>query len=387
MLLWLHGSAGIGKSAIAQMFAADCQTHRRHGASFFFRRGHSERGTWFGLFATIAYQLAHSVPEFSPPLQQALEADKLILGRNMATQFQKLLVEPFSQIQDLETLPVVVLDGLDECEDYKIHQQILRLFIKSIERHELPIRLLISSRPEAHIREILQCDEASVTCQGLELIADQAAYDGIRKYLRDEFNRVHVQNRSRGVDLGAVWPNPEVLEHLVRKSSGIFIYAATVIRFVEDEYSHPIDRLDAILTLDPKSCAPLDDLYTQILSAAGTPEDQQLRVLYGISNSGPLALMAAEEIDRFLRFRPGTCRLALRGLHSILHVPPISLTRHSGRGRIYPLHASLRDYLCDVRRSGKWCVSLPWLRSDYLHCLIRLLSSPPLTHNDRALHW
>ncbi|KAJ7110415.1 hypothetical protein C8R44DRAFT_883572 [Mycena epipterygia] len=53
---------------------------------------------------------------------------------------------------------------------------------------------------------------------------------------------------------------------IVKKSSGCFICAATVIRFVDDEYSHPIDRLAAVVALDPKSTAPLDDLYTQILS-------------------------------------------------------------------------------------------------------------------------
>ncbi|KAJ7098944.1 hypothetical protein C8R44DRAFT_528577, partial [Mycena epipterygia] len=56
-LLWLHGSAGAGKSAIAQMFAGECQKQGRLGASFFFRHGHQKRGTWRGLITTIAYQL------------------------------------------------------------------------------------------------------------------------------------------------------------------------------------------------------------------------------------------------------------------------------------------------------------------------------------------
>jgi hypothetical protein len=222
--------------------------------------------------------------------------------------------------------------------------------------------------------------------QELELVADQSGYDGIRKYLQDHFARIHAENRSRGVDLGAGWPTPEKIDHLVKNSSGIFIYATTVIRFVEDEYFHPIDRLEAVLALDPKSCVPLDDLYTEILSVV-PPENQQLRILHAALNGDPSAFMAAEEIDQFLALRPGACRLALRGLHSLFYVSPISPTRHSGRGRIYSLHASLRDFFYDMRRSGKWCISLPWLHSDYLHCLIRLLSSPPFSHNDRALHW
>jgi hypothetical protein len=72
---------------------------------------------------------------------------------------------------------------------------------------------------------------------------------------------------AKGIDLGSVWLLRATLEHLVAKSSGIFVYASTVIRYVDDEYSHPVDRLDSVLSLDPRNTAPLDDLYTQVLSA------------------------------------------------------------------------------------------------------------------------
>ncbi|KAJ7809413.1 hypothetical protein B0H14DRAFT_2460544, partial [Mycena olivaceomarginata] len=75
-ILWLHGCAGAGKSAIAQMFAKSLQTEGRLGASFFFQRGHSKRGTWNLLIPTIAYQLATSVTELLLPIQQAVEGDK-----------------------------------------------------------------------------------------------------------------------------------------------------------------------------------------------------------------------------------------------------------------------------------------------------------------------
>jgi hypothetical protein len=96
--------------------------------------------------------------------------------------------------------------------------------------------------------------------------ADDSAYDDIRRYLRDEFSRIYHEFRGRGIDLGPVWPVPDTVTHLVKKSTGIFIYAATVIRFVGDEYTHPVERLSAVLNLDPRSTAPLDDLYTEILS-------------------------------------------------------------------------------------------------------------------------
>ncbi|KAJ7450141.1 hypothetical protein FB451DRAFT_1146427 [Mycena latifolia] len=382
-ILWLHGCAGMGKSAIAQMFAGDCQQQGHLGASFFFRRGHAKRGTWDGLFTTLAYQLAMSVPELLLPMQQAVNTDKLVVGRAMAVQFRQLLLEPLKKMPDLQFMPVIILDGLDECADHKVQQQILCLLIDGIRNHHLGIRLLIASRPEPHIREILETAEALAICRHSLLSADDSA---INIYFRDEFSRIYTEYKARGIDLGLVWPSSEEVNCLVRKSSGIFIYATTVIRFVDDEYSHPADRLASVLSLDPRSTAPLDDLYTEILSVM-LHESQQLRILHAIwrGTSNSFLNMDPEQMDSQLDLRPGTSRLALRGLHSLFHVPPIC-ARFDNPHYVRPLHASLGDYLEDSRRSGKWCVSTPWLASDYIHCVIRLLSSPQVTLWTRGFH-
>ncbi|KAJ7906719.1 hypothetical protein B0H13DRAFT_1471023, partial [Mycena leptocephala] len=159
-----------------------------------------------------------------------------------------------------------------------------------------------------------------------------------------------------------------------------FIYAATVIRFVDDQYSHPQDRLNSVLNLDPTSTAPLDDLYTQILSVL-EQNDWQLRILHVIwhcQTSLAFRGLNPEEIDLLLDLRHGTSRLMLRSLHSLLKVPPIFSRFNTFQG-IQVNHASFTDFLGDPRRSKGWCVALPWLHSDFLHCMIRLLSSPPST--------
>jgi hypothetical protein len=204
-------------------------------------------------------------------------------------------------------MPIIVLDGLDECADHKVQQQILRLFITAIRDHQLPIRLLIASRHEPHIRETLETEEAFAICRHFVLSADEVAYKDIRTYLNQEFSRIRTERTARGIDLGAYWPPLGVAEKLAIRSSGIFIYATTVIRFIDDEYSHPMDRLDAVLTLDPCSTAPLDDLYTEILSVV-PPEPRQLRILHAVwqgTLDGYLA-MDPEELD--------FCSCSARGL-------------------------------------------------------------------------
>ncbi|KAJ6488311.1 hypothetical protein DFH09DRAFT_1339276 [Mycena vulgaris] len=217
----------------------------------------------------------------SPPIQQAVEHDKLVVGRAMAVSFEQLLVEPLKNVQGLQHIPVIVLDGLDECADHKVQQQILRLFIRAIRDHQLPIRLLIASRPEPHLREVLEKEDIFAICRHSVLSADKSAFDDIHKYFLDEFSRIHSESMDRGIDLGSHWPSPNAVNQLVRTSSATFIYATTVIRFVDDEYHHPADRLQSVLDLDPQSTAPLDDLYTQILS--GVPQEQatqQLHILH-----------------------------------------------------------------------------------------------------------
>ncbi|KAJ7501136.1 hypothetical protein B0H11DRAFT_755200 [Mycena galericulata] len=231
-LLWLHGSAGMGKSAIAQMFAGECANQGRLGASFFFRRGHPKRGTWHNLITTIAYQLATSVPELLGPIQQAVERDKLVVGRALAVQFQQILAQSFGSAPASQFLPIIILDGLDECDDLKVQQQILSLFIGAIHSGEVSARILICSRPEPHLQEVVQTPQTFGICRELVLSADHAAYDDIRTYLCNEFSRIHSKLAMRGIDLGNNWPAPETLEHLVRQSSGVFIYAATVIRLI-----------------------------------------------------------------------------------------------------------------------------------------------------------
>ncbi|KAJ7877282.1 hypothetical protein B0H13DRAFT_1580186, partial [Mycena leptocephala] len=100
-LLWLYGTAGAGKSAIAQTFAGRYNEESRLGGSFFFKRAHPQRGTWHGLLATLAYQLAMFSSDLRVVIQQAVEADKLLVGRSLSVQFKRLFILALKQITSL----------------------------------------------------------------------------------------------------------------------------------------------------------------------------------------------------------------------------------------------------------------------------------------------
>ncbi|KAJ7132403.1 hypothetical protein C8R44DRAFT_612201 [Mycena epipterygia] len=252
-LLWFYGTAGAGKSAIAQAFAGICQQEDRLGGSFFFKRGHEQRGTCDGLFATLAFQLTRFSSDLDAAIRQVVEADTLMVGRALSVQLRELFVSVFKKIPPPHPLPVIVIDGLDECRDCRIQTHLLQLLVGVIREHQLPARILILSRPEPHIWDFLG-DQLDV-CGQLELRAENS-YNDIRTYfcaefarIRHEFSRIprdHSPSQSRTV-LEDSWPSQDELRHLVHKSSGVFIYASTIVRFVDDKCSHPHARLKRVL--------------------------------------------------------------------------------------------------------------------------------------------
>ncbi|KAJ7660282.1 hypothetical protein DFH06DRAFT_1044012 [Mycena polygramma] len=372
-LLWLYGSAGMGKSAIAQTFAAEHQEDGSLGASFFFRRGDTGRGNWRGLFPTLAYQLSASFPELRDALWRAVGKDRLVLGQSMQHQFQKLFVVPFEQAPQLAVRPIIVVDGLDECEDRGVQVILLNLIIEGLRTGAFPVCLLLASRPEAHLREVLEAPANFDVCRHLELQPDTSAYADIRRYLCHEFFRIHQCRTSGGVPLDNGWPGGHAIEHLVEKSSGTFIYATTVVRYVDDEYSHPAERLDSILGLDSHSTAPLDTLYTQILSAVpNTSRSILRRVLHAVVE---IHDWDPEEIDLALRLRAGTSRLILRGLHSLLSVPRVRTIGF--RYEVKLLHASLADFLRDPARSLDLCIATAELDYALVCTMAMSLSGTP----------
>ncbi|KAJ7634341.1 hypothetical protein FB45DRAFT_789482, partial [Roridomyces roridus] len=373
-MLWLHGCAGIGKSAIAQQFAASCHHRSQLGGSFFFKRGSAGCGTWRNLVPTLAYQLNVSFPQLGPLIQHAVETDKLVLGKAMRHQLEKLFIQPFRDAPPLASRPILVIDGLDECEDRSAQTTLIHALIDILRSGDAPLHILICSRSEAHLREVFEAPESLDVCRGLEIWANAAASADIRRYLTEEFSRIYHTHNARGTVLGKNWPGEDTIEHLVKKSSGTFIYASTVLRYVDDEYSHPAKRLKTVCNLDPASLTALDDLYTQILSAIPN-RPTLLRLLHICATM--IGRCDPEDVDIVLQMPQGTSRALLRGLHAVVQVAPVDMIRP--QKPIQFLHASFGDFLMDPQRSSSFSVSGEELQKTLVHEMAcALLSSASL---------
>jgi len=156
-LMWLCGSAQVGKSAIAQTIADRCYDADILMASFFFSRNHANRCDKSYLIPTIAYRLTVSIPEIRNRVWDVLRNDPLILSRSLGAQAKALIVRPLTEAalgdmdQQGSSPRLVILDGLDECEGDEIQIYIIKVLSAIVKELPMSFLFLITSRPEKHI--------------------------------------------------------------------------------------------------------------------------------------------------------------------------------------------------------------------------------------------
>ncbi|KAJ6484217.1 hypothetical protein C8R45DRAFT_1075423 [Mycena sanguinolenta] len=349
-ILWLHGPAGAGKSAIMQTLAHLLDDAGRLGGCFFFKRGDPTRGNGKTLFATIAYQLALHVPWLRPHISQIVEDDPSIVRRTIETQMKKLIAEPCRSLHDSrenDAHVTVLVDGLDECEQHGVQQEILRAIQIASSQSPIFLRFIVASRPEPHIREVF---ESPVYSEILRSVNVEQSFDDVEKYLCDEFGRIHCEHSSMA-HIPLPWPSPDIVRKLVQKSSGYFIYASTIIKFIDDKSYLPTQRL--ALVLDGNSTGSespfdaLDQLYITVICSA--PRQSGFMPI--------LCIMAAysetvSTIEELLSLERGEIKLLLRGLHSVVAV----YSDYYGQDMIKSHHASFLDFLNNANRSQKFYV-------------------------------
>ncbi|KAJ7248303.1 hypothetical protein C8J57DRAFT_1672739 [Mycena rebaudengoi] len=316
-VLWLHGPTGVGKSAIMRTLAERLAKCGQLGGSFFFKRGHPTCGKAQKLFTTLAYQLTDNFPQLKPRISKIVADSPSLVSKSLMVQLQKLVTEPCRQLDTSRPITVII-DGLDECNDAGVQQEVLRCIGNSIrEQDSFPLQFLIASWPEPHIREILR----AFFFEGLHHMSNvEQSQEDVRKYLCDEFSRIHREHKRTMAGVLSPWPSPEVIKYLVDKSSGYFIYAATVIKFVDDRNFRPAEQLEALQGAShlESSLSALDQLYTQILSTV--PACHRLLPILRPLEFFEFQLHAGG-IEQLLELKPGDVQLILRGLHSVLCIP------------------------------------------------------------------
>ena len=412
-VLWLNGAAGSGKSCIARSVAEWCQEQNLLLASFFFFRSDSSRNSVKHFIPTLAYNITQTVPGARPIIDDALRSDPHIFAKTIDIQMLHLVFEPLahpaphmfsgaSNFQATQLTPeihsspvsslpyVFIVDGLDECLDQAEQKAIIRLFASVLERN-IGWKILIASRSEQAIRSSFDAFVPRDLSTRIALSNEYDSDEDIQRFLNDKFAEIKTTH-FRKAFIPVEWPSPFHIDQLVRKSSGQFIYAATVIRYISSDYESPVDRLRSVLDngripiskfgISDSRDLPfteLDTLYAQILQTASerlrvdnlktVPLVAALSILLGTHNDflDEFHESPADAFSKVLRLDIDIVSLILAELSSILSIQ---------RSCIVVYHASLEDYLFDRSRSGFFWVDecqvwtdlfFYWLSATELH--------------------
>ncbi|KAJ3478480.1 hypothetical protein NLI96_g9725 [Meripilus lineatus] len=345
-VFWLNGLAGIGKSTIARTIAERAYHRGILGGSFFFSRNDNELNNVDTLFSTLAHQLAQFHPAYLVSVASALEQDGDIGYKDTVTQFQSLFLDPIRRSDHKPTVLLLVLDALDEALPEASMKRILQLVLSV----DVPfaLRVFLTSRPEAHIRLVFDNDKHHSRCV-LHNIEDSVVEGDIRRFLEFKLPAIPKELKLSLPD----WPSASDLDAVIAKSGRLFIFAATVVRFVaENRIPDPQRHLTRFLHSQTASGSSpyqhLDQLYLHVLQSAVVGIDDSeytdclratLATIVLLRNPIPLVAVAA-----LIGHDPDQVLLSLYHLHSLILVP----STIQGTPKIY--HLSFPDFITDSSR-------------------------------------
>jgi hypothetical protein len=358
-MLWVRGFAGTGKSAVAQSFADSCDEKGILGGSYFFFRaaGRNKPNT---VVLTLVYQLATNVPKYKTLIEHRLAKNPSLLENSLPVQFRKLIVEPFAVLQrERPRKPIVViLDGFDECEGEDAQREILDMITDAIRTNpDLPLRWLIFSRPEAHLKNVFSRNSE---CGREELIIDAECRDNVEKYVKDKLREIKAAYNDV---TPAEWPSQTTLQELLDTIDGLFILASTCVNYIGDrEEADPVSQLDDLLKFmrrlhgigSRNPLTTLDLLYSRVLEdVPPMVSTTTWRILGCLLIHSRHQLRSARALSSFLCLDQRTFYKAVRGLHSVMWIPDL---KDAAESQLQFHHASFEDFLLDPSRSGRFFI-------------------------------
>ena len=355
-IFWLSGMAGTGKSTIARTFADSLSTQSRLGGSFFFSRGSGNLNNATKFVSTLAHQIASRSPEVKRSVCKAIAEHSEVFRQGLRNQWKELIIKPLSMTKFNER-PIwnLVIDALDECDSDDDIRLLLQLFVEVKGLNTVDLGIIVTSRPEITIRLGFQHMPEIVHFRlDLRDIPRSIVEHDMTLFLEQELGRIRDERLLRN------WPEKEDVQSLVQRSDCLFIYAATVCRFVGDNDWSPKERLLEILQSNSTlggDTPQLDEMYIQVLNhslvinrreADVTKLARRFREVVGVIISS-FDTLSVNSLANLLSMPVDSIEAALGSLHSVLNIPinmdsPMRL-----------LHPSFRDFLTDEARCGDQC--------------------------------
>jgi len=298
------------------------------------------------LFTTIARDLADRDLCLQQILAEVISDDHSLRDTaDIAEQWQKFILEPFSQLEgSLSQNVVIIIDALDESGAEATRQDILNTLAHGA---QLPsnIRIVLTSRPIMDIRQALLVSH-HVQAKSLDDIEADSATCDITHYISTTLKKV-----------GAAFSNKD-LEQLAAKSNGLFEWARLACDFLRPRISMIAnERFCKITSHAGDGANLLDGMYVMSLKDLIQGDVDVLERFHSVMRQilwlkEPLSISALDSMR---------CKFTREGDHFpvgiILGYMASFLTGTINLSTpVRPMHASFYDFLLDKKRSGEFFV-------------------------------
>jgi ankyrin repeat protein/nucleoside phosphorylase len=239
--LWISGKPGAGKSTIMKF--AYLKTRKSHKntviASFFFNaRGEYLERSVSGMYRSLLRQLLLGYPD----LQKVLEDPEIVPQNQNGCPPLNILKDIFQEaVSGLGQRPFTCfIDALDECDEQQIMDmvQYFKGLGEDANNDGIPLRICFSSRhyPYINIRRA--------------------------RRLILEHQPGHVEDLTNYITSNLETQDPELLEKLLEKANGVFLWVVLVVKILKDEMASGSLAVSKRLTEIPSD---LRNLFKDIL--------------------------------------------------------------------------------------------------------------------------
>lgn len=353
-ILWLSGVAGTGKTAIAQSICEMLEAHL--AASFLFSRELAERRSESSVLPTIAYQIAYSHPILRREICDMLSEDPDFASKSVQVQAQELLTTALgSDLTSGFPVTLLIFDALDERDkkDNREGGNFIPLLICFLKTYPSRFKVVITSRPEASIHQMLQNGNSQIDFFVLHEMDRKVVQTDIETYLRHELAQIAEKQRLEGHWSADI--REKQVKQLAELADRLFIFAATIVKALSTSHL-PALMIKSLLENTARSNqslrAPLDKIYYQIIqgvipTTVSGKEAQELaeafqRIIGAIVTLGqPLSFVP---LGKLLNVDEDKLQAIIKPLYSVLEID------YSHQRPIQFFHLSFLDFLTDRER-------------------------------------
>ena len=259
----ISGDAGMGKSVISAVVCQRMQHAGRLSGSHFCQHNKERYRNPKVMLQSLACQLCDVLPEYKSELVKKLSRNLGVDMNSLEVQelFEFLFEEPLCSVGDPGRNLLLVIDGLDESE-YKGRNDLLDVVANYFCKLPVWFRFLVTTRPEVNIADRLK----KFNPIQLEQDNEENVKD-IRLFLEKQLSSV-IQSGSEDV----------VIDALVRKAAGHFLYAYLMVDFIKKNFSLPTPE-ELVRTLHSGVSSVYQSYFERLEKELEIGEDQFLTFL------------------------------------------------------------------------------------------------------------